>query len=57
MAEILDNHVVDDWKGWDHWLEQELAVTPDDKVLLLMRDLLHYRLEPDQPTEEDLRNA
>ena len=44
-----------EWKGWDHWLVQELAVTPDDEVLLLMRDLLHYKLELDQPTEEDLR--
>ena len=45
-----------EWQGWTHWIEQELAKTPDDDVLIFMKELMEYCPELDIPTAEDLRN-
>jgi len=42
-----------EWKGWPHWIEQELAKTPDDDVLLAMKAMMEYRIEPDFSLDKD----
>ena len=34
-----------EWKGWTHWIAQELEKTPSDEMLLCMRDMMNYRPE------------
>lgn len=42
-----------EWKGWPHWIEQELAKTPDDEVLLVMKEMMNYQPEPDFSLDKD----
>jgi len=47
----------EEWQGWTHWINQELAKTPDDDVLLVMKEMMEYQPQPDIPTRKDLRRS
>jgi len=51
----LSEPVEEKWQGWSHWINQELAKCPGDEMLLLMKDMMKP-VEPDLPTDEDLRS-